>query len=1059
MLGVCSSCGRARPCFLQCSGCRRVQYCDAMCQHRHSAKHQAVCNVLSAAVPLNATKHTFQLEDFAVSASSIGAGNFSTVHRAVHRTTGTPVALKRISRKELKRLEIRAPNVRNEVLQEKALGAVMQHSSIPRLLGTFSETDALYFVYELVDGCELWDILTEAAVDGWVEPRVPIPLPPNAAALVITNIADVLSYMHGIGVVHRDVKPENIMIACEVPARHAQSTALREALVSSAAETRPAVRLALLDFGTAKDLMDSTFNNASTDFAGTPDYMSPEAVRGRITVATHQTQQSHPDNATIDDPNLRGKRVLRGAAAPPGSLVLDTRADLWSLGALAYHAIVGVPPFRSPSAYLTMHRIQTHDVECTTHVSLALEGSDRPVDQVLQLTPPPHPLLFPPGLPCAARNFVCSLLRHDPRCRLGAISDISEGGIRAGAHRHSVSAATSHPKHDDTGSSVHSSGCDAGDALLPPTATYINYTRVLRHSFLTNRRGGDDYYERLLPLARALSTVSLRDAYRALHVKLQFNAVAPQSQCRNQACPRIAGTTLLESIAALSALDRARLLHLLALRRRLSAPPVALMLASALTLQRRSAETMSTSCNITESLSVAVGAARTWRHVAAERRCCCLSRSSTPDHLRANVHDAFCERGKLDMCSLGDNGPREWLSWLVAPRRYETAGDMFCGSHLQDDHCGCDGSNTGSGELDSHLDSEARPTVVTVDRSSSQHSVSTAWHSVSGQQWSNDFSIVLLAHPCVSAAPVDANDYGANAAFRAALEAVASMDPPPRAIILIGHLTAATAYRRDDLTQIADSLALLRFIGTHLPLTFLAAVWLWGERAPATAEAMGMASFSIATCTSDYVESINSSQHDSALGAQLAHRSCAGWISGVRLLLLDGDIMKSQLPSHHPIDKGLFSPKVKESNGGHDSDAGQLPVGAVEHGHTGTSNDAASLQQQELTWLCNEIDNATASAQHTIVVMRSLSNGTSESLRFLSSSNVRAVIVPAPLRAVDSSGAFAASQGTESYPADLLVRVVPPVSCLLLDSRNSRATSNLATLHVSFEKVTFDSGE
>jgi len=75
----------------------------------------------------------------------------------------------------------------------------------------------------------------------------------------------------------------------------------------------------LIDFGTAKDLVLTDLNGP--DFVGTPDFMSPESVKGTDEV------------------------VAKGG--------VDHTTDLWSLGCLAYQLFTGDPPFTTQSPYLT----------------------------------------------------------------------------------------------------------------------------------------------------------------------------------------------------------------------------------------------------------------------------------------------------------------------------------------------------------------------------------------------------------------------------------------------------------------------------------------------------------------------------------------------------------------------------------------------------------------------------------------------------------------------------------------------------------------------------------
>jgi serine/threonine protein kinase len=108
---------------------------------------------------------------------------------------------------------------------------------------------------------------------------------PGEVAIIITQLAKALARAHRVHVVHRDLKPENVFL-CDVEGG--------EAFVK------------LLDFGTAKDEGRAPFTTTAGQLLGTPYYMSPEQILGEE---------------------------------------VDTRADIWALGVLAFEALTGVRPF------------------------------------------------------------------------------------------------------------------------------------------------------------------------------------------------------------------------------------------------------------------------------------------------------------------------------------------------------------------------------------------------------------------------------------------------------------------------------------------------------------------------------------------------------------------------------------------------------------------------------------------------------------------------------------------------------------------------------------------
>ena len=173
--------------------------------------------------------------------------------------------------------------------REVQLAAKLQHPHIVPLLSAGSAGDLLWYVMPFIEGESL---RVKLAREG--------ELPVKESLQIVREIADALSYAHDHGVVHRDIKPDNVLIS----GRHVMVT----------------------DFGVAKAVSESTGGQSLTSMGlalGTPAYMAPEQ-----------------------------------AAADPH---VDHRADLYALGALAYELLAGRPPFAglSPQAVLAAHVTQS----------------------------------------------------------------------------------------------------------------------------------------------------------------------------------------------------------------------------------------------------------------------------------------------------------------------------------------------------------------------------------------------------------------------------------------------------------------------------------------------------------------------------------------------------------------------------------------------------------------------------------------------------------------------------------------------------------------------------
>ncbi|AUX39348.1 uncharacterized protein SOCE26_007370 [Sorangium cellulosum] len=207
----------------------------------------------------------------------IGEGAMGAVWVATNEAIGGAVALK------LMRPELRSAELTDYFLREARAAGRMNHPEIVRMfdLGETAEGDP-YLVMELIEGESLRSVL---ARDGWMTPE-------RAIALLLP-VAGAMHAAHEKGVVHRDLKPDNVMLV------RRGSDWLQPKIV---------------DFGVAKIVDGGEESPASGSFEvfGTPDYMPPEQ-----------------------------------ALALPS---VDRRADVWSFCAMLYELLAGRPPFSSKNA-------------------------------------------------------------------------------------------------------------------------------------------------------------------------------------------------------------------------------------------------------------------------------------------------------------------------------------------------------------------------------------------------------------------------------------------------------------------------------------------------------------------------------------------------------------------------------------------------------------------------------------------------------------------------------------------------------------------------------------
>jgi hypothetical protein len=168
----------------------------------------------------------------------IGRGGTSVVYRAEHVRLGRAAALKLLSPTPGE------ADFRERFLRESKLAASLDHPSIVPVYDAGEEGDLLYIAMACVDGGDLRALLVQEGT-----------LPLRRALRIVGQIASALEAANARGLVHRDVKPANILVG-------------------------PDDRAFLSDFGVVKELTAPGVTRAGT-FVGTIDYCAPEQIEGR----------------------------------------------------------------------------------------------------------------------------------------------------------------------------------------------------------------------------------------------------------------------------------------------------------------------------------------------------------------------------------------------------------------------------------------------------------------------------------------------------------------------------------------------------------------------------------------------------------------------------------------------------------------------------------------------------------------------------------------------------------------------------------------------------------
>ncbi len=209
----------------------------------------------------------------------LGAGAMATVHKAKQMSLDRYVAIKILPRKFTSN-----PQFIERFYQEGRAAAQLNHPNIVQAFDVGKAGDYHYFVMEFVDGRTVYDDIVKHKR-----------FSEKDAIDIVIQTSEALQHAHEKGLIHRDVKPKNIMITKEGVAK-------------------------LADMGLARAVSDKEAAEAEAGKAfGTPYYISPEQIRGEVSIG------------------------------PP--------SDIYSLGATLYHMVTGNVPFdgKNPSAVMHKH--------------------------------------------------------------------------------------------------------------------------------------------------------------------------------------------------------------------------------------------------------------------------------------------------------------------------------------------------------------------------------------------------------------------------------------------------------------------------------------------------------------------------------------------------------------------------------------------------------------------------------------------------------------------------------------------------------------------------------
>ncbi|KAD5961289.1 hypothetical protein E3N88_12762 [Mikania micrantha] len=257
------------------------------------------------------SKDRTSIEDFEI-IKPISRGAFGRVFLARKRATGDLFAIK-----ILKKADMIRKNAVESILAERDILISVRNPFVVRFFYSFTCRENLYLVMEYLNGGDLFSLLRNLGC-----------LEENMARVYIAELVLALEYLHSLNVIHRDLKPDNLLIG-------------------------PHGHIKLTDFGLSKvGLINSTDDLSSSTTIKTAIFHDSEVKTESPSTANKEHRQKL---SVVGTPDYLAPEILLGMGH-------GATADWWSVGVILFELLVGIPPFNAESPQQIFANIMNRDI-------------------------------------------------------------------------------------------------------------------------------------------------------------------------------------------------------------------------------------------------------------------------------------------------------------------------------------------------------------------------------------------------------------------------------------------------------------------------------------------------------------------------------------------------------------------------------------------------------------------------------------------------------------------------------------------------------------------------
>ncbi|XP_019413850.1 PREDICTED: probable serine/threonine protein kinase IRE isoform X1 [Lupinus angustifolius] len=263
------------------------------------------------ASPINpCSKDRTSIEDFEI-IKPISRGAFGRVFLARKRATGDLFAIK-----VLKKADMIRKNAVQSILAERDILISVQNPFVVRFFYSFTCRENLYLVMEYLNGGDLYSLLRNLGC-----------LDEDMARVYIAEVVLALEYLHSSNVIHRDLKPDNLLIGQDG-------------------------HIKLTDFGLSKvGLINSTDDLSAPSFSSN-GFLGDDEPKSRHSSKSEERRK----HSVVGTPDYLAPEILLGMGH-------GATADWWSVGVILYELLVGIPPFNAEHPQQIFDNIINRDIQ------------------------------------------------------------------------------------------------------------------------------------------------------------------------------------------------------------------------------------------------------------------------------------------------------------------------------------------------------------------------------------------------------------------------------------------------------------------------------------------------------------------------------------------------------------------------------------------------------------------------------------------------------------------------------------------------------------------------